>query len=56
MNSDKASTKLIYQFISLAEDIADLLFDLENKKIIDHSQSNYIALHLDAIFFKHIKS
>ncbi len=50
MNSDKPSTPLIDQFMSLAEDIADLLFDLENKKIINHYQSNYITLHLDAIF------
>lgn len=54
--NNKPSTQKIDQFTSLAEDIADLLFDLENKKIINRTQSNYISFKLDIIFTKHIKS
>lgn len=51
MNSDKTSTNLTYQFISLAEDIADLLFNLENKKIINQTQRLIFELPIKVKFF-----
>ena len=55
MKHEKNEPELLEQLIILAEEMGDLLFSLERRKVITETQSEYISSELDAIFKERIK-